>query len=243
MKKLLFYTVFLCFIAFSCDKNDEETSSPAKDGDGNEYKTVTIGDQVWMAENLRTTKYNDGTPIPNLTEYSEWINTKSGAYCWLYGSISFKDTYGALYNWEAVNSGKLCPKGWRIPTKEDWIKLEEYLAKNGYNIESTTDTISPKVAKSLASSTGWEHSYRKGAIGNTDYPEFINKSGFNALPSGGRSNEFGYCCMTEYAYWWSSTEYGVVNAYAASIGFDYYAITISNTYYKNMGLSVRCIKE
>ena len=100
----------------SCSK-DEAENNPASitDKDGNVYTSVTIGTQVWMVENLKTTKYNDGTPIPNVTDNTEWSNLTTPAYCWYDNDITKKNPYGALYNGYAVRTGKLCPTGWHVP--------------------------------------------------------------------------------------------------------------------------------
>ncbi len=101
------------------------TYGTVTDQDGNEYKTVTIGTQTWMAENLRTTKYNDSTSIPNITSASMWQNSTTGAYC-NYNNTTDIDTivtYGSLYNWYAVNTGKLAPKGWHVATNEEYSTL------------------------------------------------------------------------------------------------------------------------
>ncbi|MDF1561355.1 MAG: fibrobacter succinogenes major paralogous domain-containing protein, partial [Bacteroidales bacterium] len=97
------------------------------DIEGNLYSTVTIGTQVWMAENLKTTKYNDDTPIPNITADEEWIVITSPAYCWFGNNISNKDIYGALYNWYVIGTGKLCPDGWHVPNDEEYKTLEKVL--------------------------------------------------------------------------------------------------------------------
>ncbi len=94
-----------------------------KDGDGNIYQTVTIGTQIWLKENLKTTRYNDGTDISLITDQTEWKNAISAAYCWYDNDITNKDPFGALYNWYAVNTGKLCPKGWHVPSESEWTEL------------------------------------------------------------------------------------------------------------------------
>lgn len=89
------------------------------DADGNVYSTLTIGDFTWLGENLKTTKYNDGTDIANIADNNEWENLSSDAYCWYDNRYS----YEALYNWEAVNTGKLCPTGWHVATDDEWTEL------------------------------------------------------------------------------------------------------------------------
>jgi len=104
------------------------------DIDGNVYRTVQIGNQVWMAENLKTTKYPDGTSIsyPG-ADNTAWQNNTTGAYAWYNNDISWKDSYGALYNWHAVNSDKgLCPPGWHVPSDAEWTQLVDYVVSQGY---------------------------------------------------------------------------------------------------------------
>src|SRR5450759_4787246 len=102
-----------------------------KDIDGNVYKTVTIGKQVWMVENLKTTKYNDGITIPLVIDNTAWTDLITPKYSWFNNDIANKEVYGALYNWYTVNTNKLCPKGWHIPTDEEWTTLTTYLGGEG----------------------------------------------------------------------------------------------------------------
>ena len=142
----------------------EGTLKGVSDADGNFYKIVTIGTQTWMAENLKTTKYNDGTDIPYVTDYSTWLGLKTGAYCWPKNDFNNKDIYGGLYNWYTISTGKLCPKGWHIPSYEEWTTLIDYLGGEG-------------VAGGKMKTTGTTYwaTPNRGAT---------NLSGFSALPSG-----------------------------------------------------------
>ena len=98
------------------------------DDDGNVYHSVTIGTQVWMVENLKTTKYNDGTSIPLVTDATDWHNLLTPGYCWNNNDeATYKATYGALYNWYTVNTGNLCPTGWHVPGDAEWTTLTTYL--------------------------------------------------------------------------------------------------------------------
>jgi len=124
-----------------------------KDADGNVYQSVRIGSQVWTVENLKTTKYNDGTAIPNVTDSTEWIELTTGSYCYYANNPDNKAKYGALYNWHAVNTGKLAPEGWRVPTDAEWDTLKNYLITNGYNWDGTT--TGNKIGKALAARTDW----------------------------------------------------------------------------------------
>ncbi len=187
------------------------------DIDGNVYTTVTLGTQTWMVENLKTTKYNDGTPISIITDNTAWANcstTQTPAYCWYDNNVVKKDTFGALYNWYAVNSGKLAPFGWHIPTDAEWITLQNYLIANGYNYDGTK--TGNKTAKSLAANWRWGATTFRGMIG-TDLTK-NNRSGFSALPGGFRTALLSYGFIGWFATWWSATEDN------ASGGATYYGL-------------------
>jgi len=112
----------LLFI-ISCEKDKKDTGLPT-DGDGNTYDTVVIGSQVWLTENLKTTTFRNGDPIPLVTDNSQWESMTSLAYCWYNNDPStYKDTYGALYNWYAGRLDFMCPVGYHVPTKDDWTTL------------------------------------------------------------------------------------------------------------------------
>lgn len=210
------------------------------DVDGNRYKVIMIGNQLWMAENLRTTKYKDGTPIPLVTDNTAWSNLTTPGYCWYDNNSANKDTYGALYNWYTVNTGKLCPSGWHVPSDDEWTIMQYYLIANGFNYDGTTYGI--KYAKALASTTGWTSSAVTGAVGNTDYPSKRNATGFTALPSGYRQKDGTFKFIGSTSYWWSSTESDEINGYDREI--TYYLSGMSrNTPTKQSGCSVRCIKD
>ena len=135
---ILLCTLFL----FSCKKDKDNTPAGGEgvtDIDGNHYDTITIGTKVWMTENLKTTKYNDGTPIPTGLSDDAWRTTKTGAYS-IYDNNAANDAaYGKLYNWYAVNSGKLAPKGWHVATEKDWAEL----GRGGGALKATTGWNSP----------------------------------------------------------------------------------------------------
>jgi uncharacterized protein (TIGR02145 family) len=158
-------------------KNDNEILQDVKtilwdvktvtDKDGNIYETVLIGPLIWMKENLKTTKYNDGTPIPLITNGTAWSHLTSGAYCWYDNDSTNKNTYGALYNWYAGNTNKLCPTGWHAPTENEW----DYLERSFQDWHHRGDELKEK------GKSHW-HSPNTGAT---------NNSGFTALPGGHRS--------------------------------------------------------
>ncbi len=220
--------------------NPNITYGSITDIDGNTYKTVTIGTQTWMAENLKVTKYNDGAAIPNVTDATAWSELTTGALCDYENTPSNSETYGKLYNWYAVNTGKLCPTGWHVPSDAEWTTLENYLIANGYNYDGTT--TEDKIAKAMASSSGWESYSEAGTVGNNDYPEKQNASGFTALPGGSRLSNGSFYLVGYYGYWWSATEDNTFNAWYRVM--DYlYSDVISYYDNKELGFSVRCLRD
>ena len=208
------------------------------DADGNVYTTVVIGNQIWTVENLRTTKYNDGTPIPHVTDSAKWVNLTTPGYCFYNNTTSEtnKQKYGALYNWYAVNTGKLAPSGWRVPTDADWTKFKNYLAANGYYDSSSGYSL---IAKSLAAKTDWRNSTKIMAVGNN--LSINNSTDFSALPAGCRSGA-NFVLRDINAFWWSSTEYLENSAYHYSLSYD--CDTLGRTHaLKNTGNSIRLIKD
>jgi uncharacterized protein (TIGR02145 family) len=213
-------------------KTVASTFYEVKDANGNSYSTVKIGTQIWMAENLKTTKFNDGTEIPNVTDNAAWVNLVTPGCCWYNNDASYKNPYGALYNWYTVNTGKLAPKGWRVPTPEEWTSLVNYLIANGYNFDGTT--TGNKIAKALSSTNSWSKRTVEGTPGSSDYPEKQNATGFSALPGASRQETFvgdGYVGL-----WWSSQDASCVGMAANLCEFKSGPTLNSN------GLSVRCIK-
>lgn len=202
--------------------NSNVTYDTMTDQDGNKYKTVTIGSQTWMAENLRTTKYNEGTSIPNVTGDDKWSGLAGGAYCNYENSTSDDTiaTYGRLYNWDAVNTGKLAPIGWHVPSQLEWLQLINYLGDSDIGIKLKE-----------TSSLHWN---------GQPYNLSTNETGFTALPGGERENSFhsvGYSCN-----FWSSTLYFFrVSWY---LKMDIYGDDADIQYKsKEYGLSVRCVKD
>ncbi len=201
------------------------------DADGNSYSTVKISTQLWMAENLKTTKYDDGAAIA-----TSWSGTE-GSYAW-YGNDSATNaqTYGALYNWYAVNTGKLCPTGWHVPTDNEWTELTEYLENNGYGYGGSGNDI----AKSLAATSGWTAGGTAGNIGNDQSSN--NSSGFTALPGGYRSNNGTFGNIGHNGCWWSATEYSTTYAWYRDM-YYYYSNVLRSYNNKQSGFSVRCLRD
>jgi endo-1,4-beta-xylanase len=176
------------------------------DADGNVYQTVKIGNQEWMAENLRVTKYNDGTPIPLDTSGSGWRSASTPKYCY-YNNTTNADTikkFGAIYNGYVVsssNSKKIAMSGWHVPTDAEWSTLQNYLTGSGYNWDGTK--TNDKTAKSLAAKADWNRDSTTGVIG-CDLTK-NNRCGFSALPGGQRDLNGWFDGMGSFGYWWCAT--------------------------------------
>lgn len=216
------------------------------DIDKNSYNTVQIGTQVWMAENLNTSRLNDGTAIPLVADNSIWSILVSPGYCYYNNNeATYKKTHGALYNLYAVNTGNLCPAGWHLPTDEEWTTLEKYLITNGYNFDGST--IGNKIGKTLTSTILWTSSIIAGAVGNIDYPDKRNITGFAAFPGGYRCYCGTFYGVGNYGYWWSATNSDASNAWFRYIGYGYSALLRDNSSKLQGGektaFSVRCVKD
>lgn len=215
------------------------------DIDGNHYEAVKLGSQVWMAENLKTTKFNDGTAIPLVEDNGTWSLMDSPAYCWYNNDEgSNKEIHGALYNWFAASTGNICPVGWHVPEDSEWDILVNYLIANGYNYDGTT--TGNKIAKALASDSGWTSSVVEGAVGNTDYPEKRNITGFTAQGSGYRYYSSGlFYNLNNHNIIWSATDselYEGTMAFKRLLRYDQPDVNWSLTE-KIGGCSIRCLKD
>jgi uncharacterized protein (TIGR02145 family) len=211
-----------------CKRVDNNT---VKDIDGNVYKTVVIGKYKWMEENLKTTTYNNGTEIPNVTEQSVWLRLSNGAYGWYNNNESYADTFGLLYNWYAVNTGKLCPDGWRVPSDEEWKYLEGFVDTKygiGNSVWDKSGLRGHDAGQRLKATSGW----RTGVTGTNDF-------GFSALPGGEHLTRF-YAGGSS-GFWWTSTEASASSAWYRNLiySFEYVA---RDTHPKRMGFSIRCLK-
>jgi uncharacterized protein (TIGR02145 family) len=209
------------------------------DIDGNIYHYITIGNQIWMTENLKTTRYRNGDPIPTGLSDADWYGTTSGAYVIYNNDNINNDIFGKLYNWYAVaDSRHLCPTDWHEPSDAEWTILETYLIKNGYGFGGGGNNI----AKSMAATSGWNESTLAGSVGNNQASN--NSSGFTALPGGfihykGLFDYIGYI-----GFWWSSSECesGSNNSWSRYLQNNSVDLN-DNQYDKHKGLSVRCIKD
>jgi uncharacterized protein (TIGR02145 family) len=217
------------------------------DADGNVYQTVKIGSQEWMAENLRVTKYNDGTVIPLVSDSAAWYSinqmTPSPAYCF-YNNTSDANSirkYGALYNWYVVNPSnpkKIAPEGWHVPSDSEWDTLQNYLIAKGYNWDSTTS--GDKIAKSLAAMTDWLTYATLGTIGCG--LTMNNNSGFSALPGGNRYSTGLFSLQNSYGVWWSATDHASPDAWGRGL-YNSNALLYRIDDSKSCGFSVRLVRD
>jgi uncharacterized protein (TIGR02145 family) len=192
------------------------------DGDNNNYSVVQIGTQLWMAENLKTNKFIDGTAMPNVTDDDLWAGLTTGAYCDNNNDPSISTTYGKLYNYfAAVDPHQLCPTSWHVPSDAEWTILTTFLG--GEN-----------VAGGKLKETGVTHWKSPNSVATNDF-------GFTALPGGIRSNS-GFYSLGEDSYWWSSTEVSASSAWFRTIDYSNGMVIISS-FTKIDGFSVRCIKN
>ncbi|HRH69017.1 MAG TPA: fibrobacter succinogenes major paralogous domain-containing protein [Flavobacteriales bacterium] len=171
------------------------------DQDGNTYATVTIGSQVWMAENLRATTYANGDPIPNVTDAGQWSTLSSGAWCDYGNNATLADPYGKLYNWFAVmDPRKVCPNGWHAPTDLEWQAFELELGVPVEDLDLVQNRgAAENVGNNLKSA---------GPLHWVDSDLGTNASGFSGLPAGYRSYTGGFAMITLETSWWSSTAGG-----------------------------------
>jgi uncharacterized protein (TIGR02145 family) len=198
-----------------------------KDVDNNLYKTILIGNQQWMAENLKTSKFNDGSLIPNVKENNIWRDLKTPAWAHYNNDTTNNKSYGKLYNWYSVNSftnenKNICPIGWHVPNDDDWTILTNLLGgiKNAGGKMKEEGTISWKIPNSGAT----------------------NSSLFNALPGSGREYDGSFNSLGELGCWWSSTDRNLDNAWCRYLNYNKEQV---DRYYVNkaVGFSIRCIKD
>jgi uncharacterized protein (TIGR02145 family) len=227
----LILTGIAVFIIISCKKNDDSSTihplpgTPVTDIDCNVHQTVILGTQTWMVDNLNVTHFNDSTEIPNVPEAAEWSVLTTPARCWYNNdSTTYHATYGVLYDWYAVNTGKLCPTGWHGPGSDEWTTLTTYLG--GENSAGT--------ALKESGSTHWNSQN----TGN-------NSSGFTALPGGERSSIGIFFKVGSNGYWWSSTPSNSTAILGAKYRFMFSdaGSVAGDEGYQNDAFSVRCVKD
>lgn len=225
----------------------EESGETVTDIDGNKYKTILIGEQLWMKENLKVTRYANGTPIQLVEGISEWdaLTTTDKAYCWFDNSTNNRDIYGGLYTFAAAMNGAVsssanpsgiqgvCPSGWHLPSDEEWKELEMYLG----------------MSSSEADGLDWRGTDESGKLkeaGTTHWSSpnvsASNSSGFTALPGGYRSIDGIFVDESIYARFWSATEDNSTYVWIRFL-YNERASVYRNIYHRYNGFSVRCIKD
>jgi len=228
--------IILAILFHSCKK---EVESAVKDIDGNSYNTVNIGTQVWMKENLRTTRYQNGDLIGTTSPTTLDISGESEPkYQWAYeGSEKDIDAYGRLYTWSVINDSRnVCPAGWHVPSSSEWKVLTDYLINNGYGFEGNGNDI----AKSLAAKSDWITVPTAGVVGNDLLSN--NGSGFTGLPGGYRYASGSFTGNGLVGYWWSSTEISTSNSSSRYMRFGGKIVT-ADTKDKQYGFSLRCVHD
>jgi len=231
---LLAGSIVISVMLSGCNTSTVEKGTFIDNRDGKTYKFVKIGEQVWIAENLNYT--GSGT---NITDDHEWYhNSDYDGWCYYANSENYSNTYGVLYQWEAAKIA--CPAGWHLPTDEEWTQLVNYLIENGYSYDGVVGHGG--IAKSLATDNGWTISDKPGAVGNSDFHAFRNKTGFSALPGGGRISYGAFNVLGNVGGWWSATEYDSLDAYFLYL--NYYHAEVDRYYFsKSRGISVRCVRD
>lgn len=208
------------------------------DFDGNVYNTVLIGNQCWMKENLKTTSYRNGMPIPNVTDYAAWSELVTGAYAWHENDISWKDSYGALYNWySTVDVNGLCPTGWHVPTHEEWNGLAIAIGGDGDMLKSCRQINTPLGGSCNTNEhPRWEEDINSDHYGTDDF-------GFTAFPGSTRYYTGSFYVLGYYGYWWTSTSSSWYDAWSRALDYHFgYLNKYSNSSKRN-GFSVRCMRD
>lgn len=207
----------------SCRKEREFVEDKTTDKDGNVYTSVTIGTQVWMVENLKTTKYNDSTDILLVTDSTAWSNLAIPGYCWYNNDApTYKAIYGALYNWYASNTGMLCPTGWHVPLDAEWTTLTTFLGGEG-------------IAGGKLKETGTTH----WTSPNTDA---TNESGFTALAGGYRQFSGSFYLFGIYAVFWSASQLDDNRSWYRDMVNERGYVS-KGTISLTSGFSIRCLKD
>jgi uncharacterized protein (TIGR02145 family) len=223
----LFAVILFCtgLVGLQCKPNRKEQT--LKDVDGNIYQTIKIGTQFWMAGNLRTTRFNDGTSIPLVTDATAWERLSTPGYCWYNNdAATYQSAYGAIYNWYTVNNTRLCPSGWHVPTYYEWGTLTNYL---GVAPESVNRDSIGKIK--AADTNNWIRA-----------DSSINKRGFTSLPGGYRNDDGSFSPIGDYCRWWMSAEWNIYTVWGPFITYGYSG-GVNSFVGIRQGFSVRCIRD
>ena len=219
----------------TCSKGEDENQlewGTVTDIDGNVYKTVKIGNQWWMAENLKVTKYRNGDSIPNVLDSTQWEKLSIGSYWWYDNDMAYKTVFGALYNWFAVNDSRnIAPPGWHIATENDWCQMMKYLDTSYYcdGLGMTGCNIGSKLK---AKSSYWHNS--------RGYE--TNETGFSSLPGGYRWYTGYFFNAYAIGFWWSANDNDSIDAWYRDMSY-YYPCVFRSSQDKRAACSVRCVED
>jgi uncharacterized protein (TIGR02145 family) len=242
MKKLIVF-IFGILVFISCTTSSDDNNN--NNNNTTFLSSVTIGTQLWSSTNLDVTTYRDGTPIPQVTDPTQWDNLTTGAWCYYNNTTANGKTYGKLYNWYAVAgihdndlstpNKILAPQGWHIPTDAEWSILINYLdwtADGGNNF--------PNIAGGKMKSTG---TIQAGTgLWQSPNTAATNESAFSGRPAGYRTNNGTFYNIGDNGIWWSSSEYGTSYAWTRYLNY-YNGIANRSNFNKNYGFSVRCLRD
>ena len=213
--------VMIMVLIVGCSKDSVETPAIITDIDGNVYNAVVIGKQTWIKTNLNVSKYQDGTPIPEVTDPNQWAKLTSGAWCYYDNDPANGEIYGKLYNWYAVHDARgLAPKGYQIPTDEQWSTLTTFIG-----------SVAGGKMKEIGTAN-W----------SSPNSEATNSTFFTGLPGGIIINDGTFYFIGDHGYWWSFTSIDSATAWNRSLGYNS-GIVCRSYDDKNYGFSVRCIKK
>lgn len=227
---------FTILLIAACNKDSEEPTPPTNNGpntptvcqydttvtdiDGNVYPVVIIGSQHWMTQNLRTTRYRDGSIIPKVMDGTTWSTLTTGAWSNYENNSGYDSTYGKLYNWYAASNPDLCPIGWHLPTDDEWTQLADQLS--GWNV----------AGGKLKATTLW-NSPNAGAT---------NETCFSGFPGGIRVHNGEFSGIGDWGEWWSNSVSGTETAYFRMLVYGNAGIHSGTTFWRS-GFCIRCLKD
>ena len=225
---MMIVIIVISFLFTSCEKDSISTSNEIVDFDGNVYHSVIIGDQEWLVENLMTTHFNNGSDIKLIIDDNEWVSNTMPGYCWR-NNIKTDESSSVIYNFYCVNTGKLAPKGWHIPSDEEWKELEVFIGMSEQDVDQQY-WRGTGLSIFLESMKWFGLPYGTGDI-----------YGFSALPSGGRNGYSGR--FIDGAYWWTSTPYDDNFTWGREINSDDEFKICRSKQINQSGFTVRCVRN
>ncbi len=233
------------------DNNDQNIKGTVTDIDGNEYKTVNIGNQEWMAENLRTTRYKDSSNIEDGLSHAKWANIEEGAYSvFPHENVDDIDSrqemvkaYGKLYNWYTVADTRgICPEGWHVPSDDEWSELINYIINNYADIDEYNIGNALKSCRQVDSPLGGDCDTNKHPVWVSHKKHYgTDNFGFSALPGGYRSYNGIYYNIGNSGFWWTSTQSLLFTVWGRSLSYRKGTLEKGNDY-ENVGFSIRCLR-